>query len=59
MTDLEKVPTFKLESTLEQFGGFLNRVSYNVGEELLIDARAKIVKELARRKKLEALRAQN
>ena len=53
MADLEKVQTFKLESTLEQFGRFLNEVSYNVGEELLINARAEIVKELARRKGLE------
>ena len=53
MIDLEKVPTFKLESTLEQFNGFLNRVSYNVGEDLLINAKAEIVKELARREGLE------
>lgn len=59
MSNIEKVPTFKLESTLEQFGGFLNKVSYNVGEELLMDARTKIVEELTRRKKLQSLRDQH
>jgi len=59
VSNIEKVPTFKLESTLEQFGRFLNKVSYNVGEELLMEARTKIVEELTRRKKLQSLKDQH
>ena len=50
MSNIDEVPAFKLESTLEQFDRFLNEVSYNVGEELLMDAREVVVKELERRK---------
>lgn len=59
MINLKEVQTFKLESTLEQFDRFLSEVSYNVGEDLLIDAKAKIVEELTRRKQLESLRDQH
>ena len=59
MIDLREVQTFKLESTLEQFDRFLSEVSYNLGEDLLIDAKAKIVEELTRRKQLESLRDQH
>jgi len=50
VSNIDEVPAFKLESTLEQFDRFLNEVSYNVGEELLMDAREVVVKELERRK---------
>lgn len=59
MINLKEVQTFKLESTLEQFDRFLSEVSYNLGEDLLIDAKAKIVEELTRRKQLESLRDQH
>ena len=59
MINLKEVQRFKLESTLEQFDRFLSEVSYNLGEDLLIDAKAKIVEELTRRKQLESLRDQH
>jgi hypothetical protein len=49
--NLKEVPTFKLESTLEQFDRFLSEVSYNVGEEFLLSAKQAILKELIRREK--------